>query len=107
NDGGTRIVTRFALRDDGDPLAAWSAPAAAFPDDPVDGIYHGAALSAVADGTGGLHLVYKDHNLRMLWYRRFDGTRGSFGPRTLVDDSRDDWALQPATTLHAGELYVF
>ena len=107
NESGTRAVTRFMLRDDQDPLASWGAPSQAFPDDPADGIFHGAALSAVADGSGGLHLVYKDHNQRRLWYRRFDGAKGSFGPRTLVDDSVDDWALQPTTTLRGGELYVF
>ncbi|MFP2899057.1 WD40/YVTN/BNR-like repeat-containing protein [Corallococcus sp. 4LFB] len=68
-----------------------------------DGIYHGAALSAVEDGQGGIHLVYKDETER-LYYRRFDGT--SFGSRILVEGT-PDWALQPAVTRIGEALYVF
>ena len=105
NENGTRMATQMVTRADVDDLSAWSAPAAAFPDDPPDGIYHGAAMSAVADGNGGLHLVYKDQNAQRLWYRHFDGE--AFGPRIAVDDSANDWALQPATTLADGELFIF
>jgi hypothetical protein len=106
NQNGTVIVTRFMQRDASDPLGTWSTPQPAFPDLPVDGIYHGAAMSAVADGSG-VHLVYKDQNLMLLWYRRFDVATGAFGPRVQVDDSEQDWALQPATTWRNGELFVF
>jgi hypothetical protein len=91
--------TRLRVRDDGDPLDTWSPTRDAFP----DGIYHGAALSAVADGRGGMHLVYKDES-EHLYYRYFDGQ--SFGPRTLLDASWD-WALQPAITRIGDRLYVF
>ncbi|MCE9670684.1 glycoside hydrolase [Myxococcus stipitatus] len=91
--------TRMRIRDDGDPVDTWGAVQNAFP----DGIYHGAALSAVADGRGGMHLVYKDEAER-LYHRRFDGT--SFGPRTLLE-SESDWATQPAITRIGDALYVF
>jgi len=106
NENGTVMVTRFMQRDASDPVSTWSAPQAAFPDQPADGIYHGAALSAVSDGSS-VHLVYKDQNQLRLWYRRFDAATGSFGPRVQIDDSEQDWALQPATTLRNGELFVF
>src|SRR5438105_4361336 len=105
NENGTRIVTRFVKRDAADPAGSWSAPQNAFPDDPPDGIYHGAALSAVADGSG-VHLVYKDQNQQRLWYRRFEVATGAFGPKVQVDDSEQDWALQPATTLRRGDLLI-
>jgi len=105
NENGTRIITRFVRRDAGDPTGTWSAPQNAFPDEPADGIYHGAALSAVADGTG-VHLVYKDQNKMRLWYRRFDAATGAFGSKVQVDDTTQDWALQPATTLRGGELLI-
>jgi hypothetical protein len=105
NENGTRMVTSYAQRDAADPLGAWSAPQPAFPDDPADGIYHGAALSAVADASG-VHLVYKDQNQMRLWYRHFDVATGAFGSRVQVDDSEQDWAMQPATTLRNGELFV-
>jgi hypothetical protein len=106
NENGTRIVTRFVERDAGDPLSAWSSPKDAFPDEPADGIYHGAAMSAVAEGNS-VHVVYKDQNQMRLWYRRFDALTGTFGARVQIDDSVQDWALQPATTLRDGELFVF
>jgi len=106
NENGTVIVTRFVQRDASDPVGTWSAPQPAFPDDPVDGIYHGAALSAVSDGAG-VHVVYKDQNRMLLWYRRFDVATGTFGARVQVDDSEQDWALQPATTMRNGDLFVF
>ena len=105
NENGTRIVTRFVKRDAADPAGSWSTPQNAFPDDPPDGIYHGAALSAVADGSG-VHLVYKDQNQQRLWYRRFEVATGAFGPKVQVDDSEQDWALQPATTLRRGDLLI-
>jgi len=105
NENASRITTRFVVRDARDPRDCWSAPRDAFPDDPADGIYHGAALSAVAD-EDSLHLVYKDQNRMRLWYRRFDAATATFGAAVAVDDSVDDWALQPATTLRGGELYV-
>ncbi len=91
--------TRMRLRQDSDPLNTWGSVRQAFP----DGIYHGAALSAVEDGHGGMHLVYKDESER-LYYRRFDGS--TFGPRTLLEDSTD-WALQAAVTRIGSTLYVF
>jgi hypothetical protein len=91
--------TRMRLRQDSDPLNTWGSVRQAFP----DGIYHGAALSAVEDGHGGMHFVYKDESER-LYYRRFDGS--TFGPRTLLEDSTD-WALQAATTRIGSTLYVF
>jgi len=91
--------TRMRIRQDSDPLNTWGAVRQAFP----DGIYHGAALSAVADGRGGMHLVYKDESMR-LYYRSFDGS--SFGPRTLLEDMTD-WATQPAITRMGSTLYVF
>ncbi|MFP2930797.1 exo-alpha-sialidase [Pyxidicoccus sp. 3LG] len=91
--------TRLRIRDDGDPLDTWSPVRDAF----SDGVYHGAALSAVADGKGGIDLVYKDEAER-LYYRHFDGT--SFGPRIQVEGT-SDWAMQAATTRIGDTLYVF
>ncbi|MFY0578084.1 hypothetical protein ACN28S_30585 [Cystobacter fuscus] len=91
--------TRMRIRRDGDPVESWGDVKTAF----SDGIYHGAALSAVADGEGGMHLVYKDETER-LYYRHFDGT--SFGSRTLLESSRD-WAMQAAITRVGKTLYVF
>jgi hypothetical protein len=106
NENGTRIVTRFVERDAADPISSWSAPSDAFPDDPPDGIYHGAAMSTVADATG-FHLVYKDQNQLRLWYRRYDAATHTFGARVQIDDSTQDWALQPSTTVRKGDLHVF
>ncbi len=87
NENATRIVTRFVERDAGDPLSVWSSPKDAFPDEPADGIYHGAAMSAVADGKS-VHVVYKDQNQMRLWYRRFDAAAvdeiGNSGTTTPV-----------------------
>ncbi|WP_228530579.1 MULTISPECIES: exo-alpha-sialidase [Myxococcaceae] len=91
--------TRMRLRNDSDPVGSWGPQQDAF----SDGIYHGAALSAVADGRGGMHLVYKDESER-LQYRSFNGS--SFGARTQVD-SYSDWALQPAVTRVGDELFIF
>ncbi|MFY2563565.1 WD40/YVTN/BNR-like repeat-containing protein [Corallococcus terminator] len=93
------LPTRMRVRNDSDPVEAWGPVREAF----SDGIYHGAALSAVADGRGGMHLVYKDEQER-LYHRRFDGT--SFGPRKLVEGA-GDWALQPAITRVGDTLYIF
>ncbi|WP_141331471.1 sialidase family protein [Myxococcus sp. AB025B] len=93
------VPTRMRVRDDEDPTGTWAPVREAF----SDGIYHGAALSAVADGRGGMHLVYKDEQER-LYYRRFDGT--SFGPRTLVEGT-SDWAIQAAVTRVGDSLYIF
>jgi len=90
---------RMRIRQASDPLNTWGAVRQAFP----DGIYHGAALSAVEDGRGGMHFVYKDESLR-LNYRYFDGS--AFGPRTLLEDVTD-WATQPAITRIGSTLYVF
>jgi hypothetical protein len=92
-------VASMRFHDDAADPATWSSAVTALP----EGIYHGAALSAVADGQGGLHLVYKDGSVR-LFYRRFDGK--TWGPRTLLD-STADWATQPATTLIGGQLFIF
>ncbi|WP_434388295.1 hypothetical protein [Melittangium boletus] len=91
--------TRMRLRDDDAPVEAWGSVKDAF----SDGIYHGAALSAVADGKGGMHLVYKDETER-LYHRHFDGS--TFGSRTLLESSRD-WAMQSAVTRVGDTLYVF
>ncbi|MBN1207714.1 MAG: hypothetical protein JXB05_22810 [Myxococcaceae bacterium] len=93
------VPARMRIRQDSDPLSTWGAVQQAFP----DGIYHGAALSAVEDGQGGLHFVYKDE-WEQLYYRHFNGS--AFGPRTLLE-GRPDWALQPATTRIGDTLYVF
>ena len=91
--------TRMRVRGDSDPVEAWGPVTDAF----SDGIYHGAALSAVEDGRGGIHLVYKDER-EDLYYRHFNGT--SFGPKTLLEAS-SDWALQSAATRIGDTLYVF
>jgi hypothetical protein len=93
------MPARFRVRSDGAPLSSWSPVRTAFP----EGIYHGAALSAVADGHGGMHLVYKDNSERLL-YRRFDGQR--FGA-ALVVHAAGDWALQPAITRVGGTVHIF
>lgn len=90
---------RMRIRSDSDPEDTWGPVLQAF----SDGIYHGAALSAVADGKGGMHLVYKDE-FEKLYYRHFDGS--SFGSRVLVEGS-SDWATQPAITRIGDTLYVF
>jgi len=86
------------MRDDSDPLQAWGARQVVFP----EGIYHGAALSAAGDGSGGVHLVYKDVG-GQLWYRHWSGNWSS---RMLVE-STADWALQPAITRVGGSLVIF
>jgi hypothetical protein len=90
---------RMRIRHASDPLNTWGSVRTAFP----EGIYHGAALSAVEDGQGGMHFVYKDEHMR-LNYRRFDGS--AFGPRVLVEDMTD-WATQPAITRVGSSLYIF
>jgi len=89
----------FRVRMDSAPLGSWQAQQQAFP----EGIYHGAALSAVSPGAGRMHLAYKDVAER-LYYRAFDGT--AFGPATTLE-STSDWALQPAVTLKGDTLVVF
>lgn len=93
------MAARYRVRDDGAPLTSWSPVRTAFP----EGIYHGAALSAVADGRGGMHLVYKDNSERLM-YRHFDGRR--FGS-SLVVHGNGDWALQPAVTRVGSTLHIF
>jgi len=90
---------RMRIRKDSDALTAWEAATEAFP----DGIYHGAALSAVADGRGGLELFYKNHD-QQLFYRHFDGT--TFGLGTLVEE-HGDWALQAASTRIDNDVVLF
>jgi hypothetical protein len=89
----------FRMRMDSAPLDDWQPEQEAFP----EGIYHGAALSAVSPGPGRMHLVYKSVS-EQLFYRAFEGT--AFGPRVLLESS-SDWALQSATTLVGDELVVF
>src|SRR6266446_4355733 len=86
------------LRNDSDPLQNWGARQLVFP----EGIYHGAALSAAGDGSGGVHLVYKDVG-GQLWYRHWSG---GWSARVLVE-STADWALQPAITRVGGSLVIF
>ncbi|NOK39611.1 exo-alpha-sialidase [Corallococcus exercitus] len=92
-------TTHYRIRDDSASVSTWSSTRTAF----SDGIYHGAALSAVADGNGGLHLVYKDNSERLM-YRRFNGS--SFGsPVRVLEDG--DWASQPALVRAGSSLYLF
>ena len=86
------------LRNDSDAVGTWSSPQVVF----SEGIYHGAALSAVDDGAGGIHLFYKDIN-EQLYYRHYSG---SWGSRTQVEGV-SDWALQPATTRVGSDVVVF
>ena len=90
---------RMRLRNDGDPLPDWSSATTAL----SDGIYHGAALSSVADGAGGLHLVYKS-SAEKLYYRHFDGH--AWSGATLLEGTAN-WALQPAITRLGSDLVVF
>ncbi len=87
------------LRNDSDPVDSWGAAQQVFP----EGIYHGAALSAVGDGNGGVHLVYKDVN-ETLWYRFFNGS--SWSGRSQIEGN-PDWATQPATTRIGSDVLVF
>jgi hypothetical protein len=87
------------VRADSDPLASWSSPQVVFP----EGIYHGAALSAAGDGSGGVHLAYKANDER-LYYRRYTG--GVWSGRQLIEGAAD-WALQPAITRVGGEVVIF
>jgi hypothetical protein len=96
------IPARMRVHRDSDAPGTWGPVQQAFSSG--EGIYHGAALSAVADGHGGMHLVYKNENDERLYYRHFDGAQ--FGAATLIDDS-SDWALQPAITAVGDDLYVF
>src|SRR5437763_1145105 len=89
HDDGTNAA-HYRVRNDSAPVGSWGPEQLAF----SEGIYHGAACSAVADGHGGMHLAYKDKN-SVLWYRYFDGT--SFGAPELIEDV-GDWELQPAIT---------
>ncbi|HUJ24394.1 MAG TPA: hypothetical protein VLW85_00135 [Myxococcales bacterium] len=107
--GGNRMMLLYSthgvdpgymrLRSDGDAVGAWSARQAVF----SEGIYHGAALSAAGDGSGGVHLAYKDVD-GVLWYRHWDGA--SWSGRTLIE-SASDWALQPAITRVDSALVIF
>src|SRR5205085_11128129 len=90
---------KMRLRSDSDPLATWSSAATVL----SDGIYRGAALSAVADGAGGLHLAYKNLSAK-LYYRHFDGSRWSGATRL---DGSPSWALQPAMTRLGDDVVVF
>lgn len=91
---------RFMVRLDSAPLGAWGPIQTAF----TEGIYHGAALSAVATDSGQMHLVYKGELDERLWYRPFDGM--AFGPRQPVDDT-NQWASMPGVTLIGDDLYIF
>ncbi|MFP2902253.1 hypothetical protein [Corallococcus sp. 4LFB] len=92
-------TTHYRIRDDSASVSTWSSTRTAF----SDGIYHGAAMSAVADGKGGLHLVYKDNSERLM-YRRFNGS--SFGSAVKVLED-GDWATQPALVRSGSSLYLF
>ncbi|RKH55533.1 exo-alpha-sialidase [Corallococcus aberystwythensis] len=94
-----RDTTHYRIRDDSASVSSWSSTRTAF----SDGIYHGAAMSAVADGNGGLHLVYKDNSERLM-YRRFNGS--SFGSAVKVLED-GDWATQPALVRSGSSLYLF
>lgn len=105
NGNGTVVGTNFRIHNDADPITLWGPTTNAFPDIPADGVFHGAALSSVVSN-GSLHLVYKDQNNANLWYRKFDGASMGFGPRTQLDNSHDDWALQAATSIFNNKVYV-
>jgi hypothetical protein len=92
-------AARYRVRLDTAEVDAWGPVQVAFP----EGLYHGSAMSAVATGKGGMHLVYKDVTERLL-YRAFDGS--TFGAPVALEPS-GDWALQPATTLVGDDLVVF
>src|SRR5437016_4107063 len=62
-----------------------------------------AGLSAVDDGSGGVHLVYKD-SAEELRYRHYDGA--SWGSPQLIE-SAADWALQPAITRVGTTIVIF
>lgn len=96
---GSRTPARYRIRADSDPIDKWGPIREAF----SEGIYHGAALSAVATPEGGMHLVYKDEG-DDLFHRYFDGER--WGPR-LALSTGNDWAVQPAITLRGDELVIF
>ena len=69
-----------------------------------EGIYHGAALSAVSDAPSlNVHLVYKDLTERM-FYRYWNGS--SWSARQVVDDAQD-WATQAATTRVGNDVMIF
>ncbi|MCY1046763.1 hypothetical protein OV208_36000 [Corallococcus sp. bb12-1] len=92
-------TTHYRIRDDSASLSTWSSTRTAF----SDGIYHGAAMSAVADAKGGLHVVYKDNSER-LNYRHFNGSAFGAAVRVLDDG---DWATQPALTRVGSAVYLF
>lgn len=106
--GGNRLMALYSthgiapaymrLRNDSDAPGVWGPRQVAF----WDGIYHGAALSAAADGSGGVHLVYKNTDTQ-LWYRHWDG---SWSGRQLVESSID-WAPQAAITRVGSSLVIF
>jgi hypothetical protein len=109
---GARLILLYDMHDAGTParmrtredtwaLERWTPVESVLP----EGIYHGAALSAVPDLRGGFDLSYKDERDH-LWFRHFDGQR--FGEPTLLEDTAD-WALQSALTRREGEdtLVVF
>ena len=107
--GGNRMILLYGthgldpgymrLRSDSDALSSWGSRQAVF----GEGLYHGAALSALGDGSGGVHLFYKDVTER-LFYRHWDGT--SWSGRQTVEDVAD-WALQPATTRVGSDVVIF
>ena len=107
--GGNRLMLLYSaqggqpgymrIRSDADALSAWSARQLVF----SEGIYHGAGLSAVDDGSGGVHLVYKD-SAEELRYRHYDGA--SWGSPQLIE-SAADWALQPAITRVGTTIVIF
>lgn len=100
HDGG--VPAKLRLHSDASTVKAWSPERRAFSSG--EGIYHGAALSAVADAQGGAHLVYKREADQHLLYRHFDGE--VFGPAIEVD-ADPDWALQSATTRVGDRLAIF
>jgi hypothetical protein len=102
---GSNIPAQMMTRNDSDPVTTWSPAVKAFADSAR--IYHGAALSAAADGVGGLHLVYKEWigspDVQQLYYRRYNN--GSFGAKQAVG-ATGDWATQPAVSRVGDDLYV-
>lgn len=99
-DGHDGVSTpSYRVRNDADAVDTWGPTATAFP----EGIYHGASISAVPDGAGGMHFVYKDKSFQQ-WYRHFDGA--TFGPGQSIE-TQGDWELQEAVTRVGSDVWIF
>jgi len=86
------IAGYMRLRNDSDPLSPGACARRCF-----GGHLPRRRPERRRDGSGGVHLVYKDSAQR-LFYRRWSG---SWSARQVVESS-GDWALQPAITRVGG-----